>query len=236
MKKEYFQFKQFTIYQDLCAMKVGTDGVLLGSWCVLPEDGNILDIGTGTGLIALMAAQRSCHAHVTGIDIDGMAIEQARMNADASPWKQRLYFVQADATSYNTEIRYEAIVCNPPFFTNSLQGPDRRRNLARHTDSLPFIALTGKAASLLSENGVFSVILPATQCDTFIQMCWEQGLNLHKKCFVYSNSRHPAKRVMLAFKKGNTAYPQEEKLYITNEKGEQSAEYKTLTRDFYIDR
>ncbi|MBO5180895.1 MAG: methyltransferase [Paraprevotella sp.] len=234
MNREYFQFKQFVVYQELCAMKVGTDGVLLGSWFHVPDEGNVLDIGTGTGLIALMAAQRSPHANIMGIDIDAGAVEQARRNAGATAWSTRLRFQQADAAIFTSDVRYDSIVCNPPFFTRSLQGPDARRNQARHAESLPFLSLIGAVKILLADKGTFNVILPVEKGDEFTQMCWENNLNICRKCTVYPKVRKPAKRVMLSFTRERASYPREERLFIIDENGDYTLEYKQLTGEFYL--
>ncbi|MCM1109152.1 MAG: methyltransferase [Clostridium sp.] len=236
MKKDSFQFKQFTIYQDRCAMKVGTDGVLLGCWCPLPESGTILDIGTGTGLIALIIAQRHLSVQITGIDIDEQAIGQAQANAGLSPWSDRLNFIHTDVLAFTPGGTFNAIVCNPPFFPNSLQGPDPRRNRARHTDSLPFKSLVSKVSLLLSADGLFSVIIPSGYSDEFVQICWENNLNLYRKCMVFTKLGKPSKRVLLAFRKGSTAYPLEEMLNIMEQNGEYSQAYIALTQDFYWDK
>ena len=136
MPNPYFQFKRFTVYHDRCAMKVGTDGVLLGAWTDVSSSQQILDIGTGTGLIALMLAQRNVTAHITAIDIDEEAIEQAQGNIAASPWKNRIEVMKQDFCQYSANRLFDTIVSNPPYFNQSLKGPDSQRNTARHTDSL----------------------------------------------------------------------------------------------------
>ena len=136
MRNPFFRFKQFTVWHDRCAMKVGTDGVLLGAWVSLDQARNVLDIGTGSGLIALMIAQR-CLAQITGIDIDADAIGQASENASASPWGNRIRFYQADANSFQNGV-YDTIVSNPPYFRERVHCPDGQRNAARHTESLTF--------------------------------------------------------------------------------------------------
>jgi tRNA1Val (adenine37-N6)-methyltransferase len=131
-----FKFKQFEIHQDRCAMKVGTDGVLLGAWA--PGGKRILDVGSGTGLISLMMAQRFPEAQVRGIDMDGEACEEAAENVAASPFADRVEIECCRLQDYHSEESFDAIVSNPPFFLNSLKNPDSKRTMARHTDSLPF--------------------------------------------------------------------------------------------------
>ena len=137
MPNPYFSFKQFTVYHDRCAMKVGTDGVLLGAWTDVSGARDILDIGTGTGLIALMLAQRS-EAHIVAVDIDEDAVKQAKENVEKSPWPGRIEVERHDICCFNSDIRYDVIVSNPPYFFNSLKCPDGQRNIARHTVGLNF--------------------------------------------------------------------------------------------------
>ena len=162
MPNPYFKFKQFTVCHDRCAMKVGTDGVLVGAWAELPEEGRVLDLGTGTGLIALMAAQR-CQAPVCGIDVDEAAVEQALENVAASPWADRIRIWKQDVREMRAETDgvFDAIVSNPPYFTEKVLCPDRQRNAARHTDGLDFDELLEAVCRLLTERGVFSVVLPS---------------------------------------------------------------------------
>lgn len=234
MGKSHFEFKQFTIFHDKCAMKVGTDGVLLGAWTEpAPETKDILDIGTGSGLIAIMLAQK-CNADIIGIDLDKDAVLQAQSNATTTPWKHKLAFLQANALSFAPQKTFDLIVCNPPFFTNSLQGPDQKRNNARHGHSLPFEPLIQNAFSWLKDNGLFNVVLPASNAAEFIQKGWERGLNLHKRCVIYTLPDAPPKRVLLSLKKGETLYPESEQLIIRDSAGNYTAAYKKLTGNYYL--
>ena len=133
MSNPYFQFKQFTVWHDKCAMKVGTDGVLLGAWTSVESAHRILDIGTGTGLVALMLVQRSLpDANIVALEIDEAAVGQARENIIRSPWKERVEVVQADFRKYRSSDKFDVIVSNPPYFVDSLECPDRQRTAARH--------------------------------------------------------------------------------------------------------
>ena len=163
MPNPYFAFKQFTVRHDRCAMKVGTDGVLLGAWTDLSHSRRILDIGTGTGLIALMLAQRCMDARITAIDLDSAAVEQAQENIQASPWKDRIEALQQDICTYHPNGTFDTIVSNPPYFIDSLKCPDGQRSTARHTDTLDADRLIGKVSELLTSDGRFSIILPAEQ-------------------------------------------------------------------------
>ena len=229
-----FQFKQFTIAHDRCAMKVGTDGVLIGAWAELPATGKVLDIGTGSGLIALMAAQRSPGIQVTGIDIVGEAVEQARENVAASPFlsrvEVRLQSLQELAT---TSERFDAIVCNPPFFEESLLPPEASRSLARHVQSLSFESLVAGTATLLREDGSFSTILPMSAFDRFRQLCVIKGLFLKRYRTVQGTARKAPKRVLATFCRQLCSWEEENPL-ILNDKGGRSCDYAALTGDFYL--
>lgn len=229
-----FQFKQFTIAHDRCAMKVGTDGVLVGAWAELPATGKVLDIGTGSGLIALMAAQRSPGIQVTGIDIVGEAVEQARENVAASPFQSRVevrlqYLQELAATSE----RFDAIVCNPPFFEESLLPPEANRSLARHVQSLSFESLVTGTATLLREDGSFSTILPTSAFDRFRQLCVIKGLFLKRYRTVQGTARKAPKRVLATFCRQLCSWEEENPL-ILNDNGGRSCDYAALTGDFYL--
>lgn len=234
MKKSHFKFKHFTICHDRCAMKVGTDGVLLGAWTEVAQNASrILDIGTGSGLIAIMLAQK-CNADISGIDIDSDAIGQAIENGENTCWSNRLHFLQDDILKYRPHSGFHLIVCNPPFFENALLSPDEKRSKARHCDSLPFDELIRKAYELLEPDGLFNVVLPATTAEEFAFKAWEVGLNLYKKCVVHTRPATSPKRTLLSLKKGYASYPGTIPLYIYNEDGTYTEEYKHLTEDYYL--
>ena len=160
MSNPYFQFKQFTVWHDKCAMKVGTDGVLLGAWATIDMCTNVLDVGTGTGLIAMMIAQRNSNTIIDAIDIDECACGQAVGNIKASSFGDRISVIHKPFLEYKAEKKYDLIISNPPYFVNSLKSPDQKRSEARHNDSLPLKQLIEHAAAMLSENGLISLILP----------------------------------------------------------------------------
>ncbi len=229
-----FQFKQFTIAHDRCAMKVGTDGVLVGAWAELPATGKVLDIGTGSGLIALMAAQRSPGIQVTGIDIVGEAVEQARENVAASPFLSRVEVrLQSLQELAATSERFDAIVCNPPFFEESLLPPEANRSLARHVQSLSFESLVTGTATLLREDGSFSTILPTSAFDRFRQLCVIKGLFLKRYRTVQGTARKAPKRVLATFCRQLCSWEEENPL-ILNDNGGRSCDYAALTGDFYL--
>lgn len=239
-----FAFKQFRILQDKCAMKVGTDGVLLGAWA----DGGlrILDIGTGTGLIALMMAQRFPKAQVVGIDIDGDACEQAHDNASCSPFADRVEIVNARLLDYlssdaenigqNTSClqQFDAIVSNPPFFVNSLKNPDNKRSMARHTDTLPFRDLWLGVKRLLADDGIFSVILPSEVKDDFSAEGCMFGFRLIRQCGVKTVERKQPKRYLLSFARHRVDAMENVVETMMDGNGKRSEWYQKITDEFYL--
>jgi tRNA1Val (adenine37-N6)-methyltransferase len=228
-----FQFKQFSIAQDHCEMKVGTDGTLLGAWADVSISERILDIGTGTGLIALMVAQRS-NATIVGIEIDEHAARQALENVQNCPWKERIRIVCKSIQEYTEDSLFDTIISNPPYFSKSLACPISRRNIARHTEILPFIDLITNANRLLTTTGQFCVIIP-TECQAdFIQLCWEQNLYLKRKTLVKTCIHKEPKRVLISFSHNQTVNPIYDDLIIENDDHSYTEQYKILTREFYL--
>lgn len=232
MPNPFFSFKQFTVYHDRCAMKVGTDGVLLGAWTDLSASRRILDIGTGTGLIALMSAQRCPEAQITAIDIDTEAVSQARENVEASPWKNRIGVLLQDICTYASETGFDTIVSNPPYFINSLKCTDSQRTTARHTDTLDARRLLRKVAELLTTDGRFSLILPADRTDGLLRIAQAQGLYPSRLTQVITRPGLPPKRSLVEFRKTPQCV-QENEIVIELERHVYSDEYIALTRDFY---
>lgn len=196
-----FQFKQFSIRHDRCAMKVGTDGVLLGAWASVDGRQQVLDVGTGSGLIALMLAQRNPAACIVGIDIDPAAVGQARENKSASPWAERIETLTCDFTA-PTELagrQFDLIVSNPPFFAEQVRSADLSRDKARCADSLPLTALLDSVVAHLSPQGVFSLILPYATASTLIGDAAVRGLYLSRRSDVVTTTGKPPKRTLLEF-------------------------------------
>lgn len=233
-KNNYFQFKQFTVMQEWSAMKVGTDGVLLGAWADPGNASRILDVGTGTGLIALMLAQRSA-ANITAIEIEKNAAEEARQNAAASPWGERVEVLNISFREFTATVQsgFDLIVSNPPFFSNDQKAPDHRRTLARHNDRLPFEELIRGAVRLLNANGRLAVILPSGTGDLFEKLSSEHGLFLLKKTEIKPKPSKKVNRVLLEFGKQKAARVTGS-LTVYNEDGTWSEAYKNLTREFYL--
>ena len=233
MPKPYFTFKQFTIYHDRCAMKVGTDGVLLGAWTNLKNANRILDVGTGTGLIALMLVQRTRDAKITAIDIDADAVGQAKENVLASPWKDRVEVALQDVCTYVPDGLFDIIVSNPPYFVNSLKCPDGQRTTARHTDSLDANRLIGKVTELLAPEGCFSLILPADQTNELLRIAEEYGLYSSRITRVVTRPGLPPKRVLVEFRK-TIRICEETELVVELDRHVYSEDYIALTKDFYL--
>lgn len=233
MPNPFFRFKQFNIYHDRCAMKVGTDGVLLGAWSDFSNTRRILDIGTGTGLIALMAAQRTSDAQITAIDIDEKAVGQAQENIQASPWKDRVEAKLQDICTYMEEGLFDSIVSNPPYFVDSLKCPDSQRTTARHTDTLDARRLLEKVKRLLTPDGRFSLIIPSDQTAELLRIAEEHQLYPSRLTQVITRPGLLPKRSLVEFR--NT--PQncrEDELVIELERHVYSEDYIALTREFYL--
>ena len=232
MSNDYFRFKQFCIHHDRCAMKVGTDGVLLGAWGGV-EGRRILDIGTGTGLIALMAAQRNPEAKVWGVDIDEEAVFQARENIAESPFCSRIECILQDVLAFETGELFDAILCNPPFFTEDTLPDDKSRALARNNKNLPFPLLINKVAELFADDGVFSLVVPSGLVQEIVGLCLENGLHLVRRCQVHTTAQKPPRRTLLAFSRQNLKCD-EQVLCLMDKDGSRSPQYQELTKDFYL--
>lgn len=219
-------------------MKVGTDGVLLGAWgCV--EGKRILDIGTGTGLIALMAAQRNPEAEVLGIDIDEAAILQARENVAESPFSNRVSCLLCDLMAFQIDNSscFDAILCNPPFFTEDTLPDNKSRALARNNKSLPFELLIPKVASLLANDGTFSLIIPSQLATELVGLCLNEGLHLVRRCQIRTTMKKPPRRTLMIFSfecNPQTADLRQDELILMAEDGTRSQAYQELTKDFYL--
>ncbi len=233
-----FHFKKFSIKQEKTAMKVGTDGVLLGAWSPISNSPyNILDIGAGTGLIALMLAQRSHAEQIDALEIDENAYEECVENFENSPWNDRLFCYHADLTAFTEEFfeeeEYDLIVSNPPFFTDAYKSQNASRDLARLEEALPFEELIECSAALLSENGIFSVIIPYKEEENFISICHSFGLYPFQITRVKGTSETEIKRSLLAFS-FKDKQPEISTLIIETGRHEYTPEYIELTKMFYL--
>jgi len=232
MPNPYFRLKQFTVFHDQCAMKVGTDGVLLGAWVDCSQTVKILDIGTGSGLIALMLAQRS-NALIDALDIDENACKQAKYNVENSIFKERIQIIQSDFNNFNADYKYDLIVSNPPYFTNSLPAPDKQRNIARHNHALSFEVLLKKSATLLTEKGKIALILPYDAENQIQSFAENSGLFLCRKTVVLPKLDAAPKRILLEYSSTKTK-PEISEIYIEKERHIYSDEFRKLTEEFYL--
>lgn len=234
--KDTFTFRQFTIHQDRCAMKVGTDGVLLGAWSKGGKE--ILDIGTGTGLVALMMAQRCTGAKVTAIDIDDSAVKQAAENVQSSIFACRITLENISLQDYCANIalsrKFDCIVSNPPFFEDSLKCPDDQRTMARHTDSLPLSELFYCASQLLSEDGIMSIILPTHLLPKTERLAKDCGLHVNRLTHIRTASSKPPKRTLIELSKRPCDGSFSEDTQTLMEGTCRSTWFHELTKDFYL--
>ena len=232
---KWFQFKQFRIIQEKAAMKVGTDAVLLGAWADAANAKNILDVGTGTGIIALMMAQRSV-AQITAVEIEKQAAGEAAENAQHSPWSNRISVKNISFQDFteNTNQKYDCIVSNPPFFCNNIKSADKNLALARHNDLLSLTDLADGASKLLSDEGKLSLILPVESASKFIKLANQLKFHNIRQTEVRHTFENKAHRFLLEFSKSFSGL-NKTALNIYNETGrDYTPEYKNLTRDFYL--
>lgn len=242
-----FQCKQFRVADSDCAMKVGTDSLLLGAWSPLPLHGPYLDIGTGSGLLALMIAQRSAAfaspPQVDAIEIDADAARQAQQNSLASPWATRIRVLEQNILTYPASADhaavascggYSLIVSNPPYFVESLASPDLKRQQARHTDRLPFADLLAASAAVAAANATLCLVLPVLSAELLLAQAPNAGWYLSLQQAVKTTPRKDASRLLLQFSRQPVVASQLEPLLIRDANNEYSAEYRRLLRDFYL--
>ncbi len=231
-----FRFKQFSVEDGECTMKVGTDSVLLGAWAQLPSTGNVLDVGTGCGLLALMVAQRS-NALITAIDIDKPSVKQAQENFTNSPWG---HIINALVTTFQdfalfAPDTFELIITNPPYFVNSLKAPQAPRSNARHNDGLPFEELSAHSFQLLQNHGRLCLILPVSEAELFKESALGCGFYLTRQLSVTPIENKKPNRLLMEFSKSPAHEVTAESLTIRNENGSYTNDYKKMTSAFYLD-
>ena len=232
-----FQFKQFTVQQDRCAMKIGTDSVLLGAWTPIENKPfSILDIGAGTGILSLMLAQKSAAEQIDSLEIDEDAYEQCVENFENSPWSDRLFCFHAGLDEFieEPEDEYDIIISNPPFYSEDYKSDNSQRDLARFQDALPFEDLVEAADLLLSENGIFAVIIPFKEEERFIDLCAEVELFPVKVTRVKGSYTTPIVRSLLAFKRYELSVLEADELVIEINRHKYTDDYINLTKDFYL--
>ncbi len=243
MPSKKFDFKQFSVHHDRCAMKVGFDSVLFGAWAAqnIAAD-RVLDIGSGTGLLSLIYAQFNPKARITGVEIDKIACQQARENVAASPWADRIQLFDSSIQAYQKQAKqeqytYDLVISNPPYFKNSLKSPNTQRTHARHTDALSYETLLHSAKNLLAPNGQIALILPSENVAHVSAICSDLQLNLLCKVSVKTVPHKPAKRSMLQFglSKADLIPIQEQELYTGDGKHYPYGEaYRELTKELYL--
>ncbi|MFY8326578.1 tRNA1(Val) (adenine(37)-N6)-methyltransferase [Pseudoalteromonas sp. ZZD1] len=227
-----FVFKQFKVEHDQCAMKVSTDGILLGAWAKITSGQRALDIGTGTGLLALMCKQRTADLTMTAVEIDEAAFQQAKHNIKQSPWHDIALYHQS-IQEFEADAPFDVVISNPPYFNNSLKGDDAGRNTARHTDALSFSQLIAAFKRLTHDAALFNLILPSAEAQLFIAEASEQGLYLQQHCSVQTKKTKPATRSLMCFGYQKVNY-QQQSLIIHNDEGGYSKDYIALCKDFYL--
>lgn len=236
MGNSFFRFKQFTLFHDKCAMKVGTDGVLLGAWSDVMNAAKILDVGTGCGLIALMLAQRNPKPTITAIDIDEMAANQAEQNIIDSPFSDRIEVENISLQQFAKKkpAAFDMVVSNPPFFANSLLSPDARRSGARHSVNLTLEDLFIYSKKCLAPGGVMSLILPYNNVDAIDVLCEEYGYYVKRKVIVYPTIDAKPKRLLVELSLNPVGKTILDTLIIEKERHHYSNEFSELVKDFYL--
>lgn len=239
MSSPYFRFKQFIVWHDHCAMKVGTDGVLLGAWAGSESNSlaklRILDIGTGSGLVALILAQRFPRSIIDGIDIDASAAKQAKDNFAYSPFNDRLHAYCSSLQKWETKEKYDMIVSNPPYFSNSLLCPNETRTNARHNNMLSFADLLLHSERLLTKNGIVTFILPADAEKEILTQARVMQLYCIRHCCIHTTASKPVKRILISFSRQAPTIPIISERLCLSEAGQvRSAAYSALTKDLYL--
>jgi tRNA1Val (adenine37-N6)-methyltransferase len=235
MRNSSFCFKQFAIFQDKCAMKVGTDGILLGAWANISDRSQILDIGTGTGLLALMIAQRSQLSNIDAVEIDDDAYRQAKENIENSPWGDRLNIFHAAIQDFasNCSKQYDLIISNPPFFEKGSKSSQKSRNLARHSDSLSQTDILQIALQLLKQNGRLAAIYPTDLANDFLNKAKDFHLFCDRKTYVKPTPKTDIKRILLELS-STQGQTQETTLLVEESKHIYTQDYINLVKDFYL--
>ncbi|TAH09526.1 MAG: methyltransferase domain-containing protein [Runella slithyformis] len=232
-KNPFFRFKQFTIWQDQTALKVCTEACILGAYAAVSGAHRILDIGTGTGLLALMTAQRAPQAQVVGVEIEPNAALQAQQNAQKSPFAARVQICQIPIQDFMPTVAFDLVVCNPPFFNNHLPARAFARQQALHTQTLPFEDLAVATARLLTPDGQLVILLPAYETQLFVQTAQQNGLFPVNQLAVYQRVDAPVFRLITTFGRATHLFDTET-LYIHETDGSYSATFKTLLKPYYL--
>lgn len=228
-----FQFKQFQIAHDKCAMKIGVDGVLLAAWSQIDSPEFILDIGTGSGVIASILQQRFPKSSIDAIEPNAIAFQQAKENFKLLPFSNPIHVFQSKLQNFEKNVAYDLIVSNPPFFKEEVSSGDENRDEARQAKFLPLDSFFEKTAALLSKNGVFNFIYPTSDCATILEKSKQHNFNLIRQTTILPTPEKPSKRTLFSFSKQKHT-PVTDQLIIEFERGEFTNEYKELTKEFYL--
>ena len=235
MANNYFQFKQFTIYQDLCSMKVCTDACLLGAYAANKMDDtvlNVLDIGTGTGLLALMLAQKT-NATIDALEVNTDAAKQATENVQRSPWKERVKVYNSSVQDFEPEKKYDLIISNPPFFEGDLRSANKQKNEAKHDSTLTLKELADGIVKNLSEDGIAVVLLPYHRTDYFGAVCEPAGLFATEILKLKQSPHHAFFRSIVVLSKQSGTL-KEDSMFIHDEQRQYSAKFTALLKDYYL--
>lgn len=229
----HFQFKQFSLVKNTCGMPVSTDGILLGAWAKAKMNDNILDIGTGTGLLALMMAQRFPASHILAVDIDEEAVNTARFNVARSPWANTIKVEHTDVTAWRHPPLFETVICNPPYFDNGQRAKNEKRAQSRHTHTLSHDALLHMIQKCLTENGRAHLILPTLQADALLQNAPSFSLYCHHSTSVRTTPIKAVSRKLITLSKQITTKQLNDEIII-QEGGKYTSAFISLTKDFYL--
>ncbi|MDR1407678.1 MAG: methyltransferase [Tannerella sp.] len=237
MSNPYFRFKRFTIWHDKCAMKVGTDGTLLGAWVDVSSCRTVLDIGTGTGLVALMIAQRGSYAVIDAVETDADTCRQATENVSVSPFAQQIHIHHASFQEFVNTVRhpYDLIVSNPPYFVKSLKCPESKRNIARHNDELSLAVLLAKSRRILAPKGRIALILPFLHQEEACRHAAQNNLHCVRQMHVIPVEGAQPKRLLIEFSPQPHLPIQTDTLILEHINHRRTEAYKTLVKDFYLD-
>ncbi len=236
-RNSFFKFKQFTVQQDRCAMKVCTDACVFGSWVPIENAERILDIGAGTGLLSLMAAQRNKNARISAVELDLDAFSQATENIKNSTFADRIQIFHTAIQDFLPPEKFECIISNPPFFQSDLRSPDAKVNLAHHADSLTFQELLNAVNKLLTQTGRFSILLPVEEGIIFQELAEKSGLVLIRKLTLFHQNGKKAFRSIMVYRQREYADNRlvSDDLFIYNEDGKTyHPEFAELMKDFYL--
>ena len=241
MPNSYFQFKQFTIHQDRCAMKVTTDACLFGAWIVNEVKSqklkveNVLDIGAGTGLLSLMVVQKNPEIKIDAIEIDKDAAEQAQVNVGSSPWKEQINILQADVKGFSFEKEFDLIISNPPFYEKEIRSATDSKNIAHHSENLTLKELLAVIKDNLGKTGSFFLLLPYKRNEEIKKLLKDHELNISKILFVRQSVKHDYFRVFI---KGSLNEEEKEidfdELSIKDDEQQYTKEFVSLLKDYYL--